>query len=248
MAQAQKPVTGEDQPPPVEVKTVGLVGVVTLCRPERRNALTGPLVEGVLEAVRTFETNGTVRALVLQGAGDSFCAGLDLDAFREDPPQPWRARFKGRWLELHLALRESAIPVVCALERYAIAGGSGLALACDLRVAGESSYLHVSEALLGMTAPLNLAWLTLDVGAARARELVMMARRVPANRLAEMGLVAEVVPDGEVKARALALATELASHPPGPHAATKRVLAAQVPGGDLRTWVAELAHSMERGG
>ncbi len=210
---------------PVRIEHAPGVAELVLDRPHRRNSITGPLVEGLLAGLEEIRADSEVKAVLLRGAGAVFCSGLDLDAFQQDPPPPWRHEFGSRWLDLHVALFECPKPIVGALERYAIAGGSGLALACDLLVAGEGARLHVAEAAIGMAAPMNIAWLQLKLGMARVNELVMTARRVEGPELGRLGL-ARVVPDDQVLVEARALAASLAGHPGHPHAATKRVSAA----------------------
>ncbi len=197
---------------------------LVLDRPDRRNALIGPLVEQLRDAVVAASTNDEVGAILLRGEGGAFCSGLDLAAFSEEPPPPWKERFSSSWLDLHVAMFESPKPVVGALERYAIAGGSGLALACDLLVVGEEAYLHVAEAQVGIPAPMNVAWLQLRAGAAATMDLCLLAERIPGPRLVEMGLAARCVPDADVVATARDVADRLASLDASVHAATKRMV------------------------
>lgn len=230
-------------PYPIRIERASGFAELVLDRPDRRNAITGPLVEGLLAGLDELRTDEDVKAVLLRGAGGTFCSGLDLDAFQQDPPPDWRRDFGARWLDLHVALFEYPKPVVGALERYAIAGGSGLALACDLLVAGEGARLQVAEAALGMAAPMNVAWLQLKLGLARVNDLVMTARPVQGPELAQMGL-ATSVPDRQVLEEARALAGRLAAHPGHPHASTKRVSAALL-GRTPREWF-EAAQSAAR--
>ena len=171
-----------------------------------------------------------IGAILLRGAGGTFCAGLDLEAFSADPEPPWREHFSHSWLSFHVELFEASKPVVGALERYAIAGGSGLALGCDLLVAGETSYLWVREAEFGMGAPMNVAWLQLRAGLALSNRLVMMADRVPGPELVKMGLALESTADDQVVERARAVTDRLAGFPGSAHAPTKAMARTLLPG------------------
>lgn len=205
----------------VLVERSGARGELVLNRPEKRNALMGPLVDALSEGLDELTSDPEIKAIVLRGAGGAFCAGLDLEEFGADPPRPWRAGFPEKWLALHTRMFQCRVPIVGALERYAIAGGSGLALACDLLVAGEGAFLHVKEAELGMAAPMNVAWLQLRLGLARSNRLVMLAERIYGPELVDLGLAVCSVEDSTVLERACEVADRLAGFPGAPHAATK---------------------------
>ena len=139
----------------------GGLATIALDRPQTRNAITGPMADALLSAIRDASADADVQAIVLTGNGGAFCSGLDLKAFNADPAPPWLGEFKSTWRQVHRALFECPKPIIGALERYAINGGAALALACDLLVVGENAFLSVGEARLGMGAPYNLAWMRL---------------------------------------------------------------------------------------
>lgn len=212
------------------------VAEITLRRPERKNAVTGPLVAELREALARCAASDGCRALLIRGAEGVFCSGLDLKEFNADPRPEWLVSFQQEWRSLHVQLFEFDKPLVCALERYAINAGSALALACDFMVAGTSAFLQIGEVLQGRPAPMNLAWLRLRFGDAITRRIVLLGRRIPGPELERLGLAFEVVQDEAVLPRAREFAAELAGLPPSGIAATKRALRAlDLPGGP-NTW------------
>jgi enoyl-CoA hydratase len=195
---------------------------IALNRPERRNAVTGPLVA---ELRRAFADAGGATVL-LRGEGGAFCSGLDLKEFNADPVPPWVAGFQGEWAGLHREIHAYPGLVVGALERFAINAGAALALSCDYLVAGEEAFLHVGEAKMGRPAPINFAWLYLRGGRRAITEVALRAERIPGPDLQRLGLAHAVVPDADVLERARTLAAELAELPAATIAVMKRTLAA----------------------
>ena len=220
----------------VRVQRDGRRGELVLNRPERKNSLIGPLVEELLAGLRQLEAEPEIGSILIRGAEGGFCAGLDLKEFRAEPPPPWREEFSACWCAFHAACFDCSKPIVGALEGFAIAGGSGLALACDLLIVGDGAFLEVAEARLGMGAPMNVAWLRIKVGLTRTYEMVMAAERYYGADLVRMGLAMESVPDAEVLAKARALADRLAGFPPEGHAATKRMVARLAPFEDAHAY------------
>ncbi len=121
------------------------VAEVVLNRPERKNAVTGPLAAGLRDAFRELGADDTLSAIVLRGAGGAFCSGLDLKEFNADPRPEWLGDFQAVWRAAHAAIYDCPKVIVGALERFAINGGGALALSCDLLVAGRNAYLQVGE-------------------------------------------------------------------------------------------------------
>ncbi len=195
-----------------------------LNRPKKRNALIGPLVQQLKTALDTAVADESCHVILIRGAGGAFCAGLDLGEFAADPAPPWRADFQKDWAAYHIAAFNCPKPIVGALERFAIAGGSGLAMSCDFLIAGDGAFLHVSEVERGMMAPMNVAWLTIRFGAARAMELTLGAERTYGPDLVRMGLAVRSVPDDEVLASARAFADKLAGHNAASMAKAKKAI------------------------
>ena len=210
----------------VRVEDRGAVRVVTLDRPERRNALDLDDRRELLAALEGADAAATVRAVVLTGAGSVFCAGGDIASMSPDPA------VAGERLELVNAvarqLLTGALPVVAAVERGAHGLGLSLACACDLTVAGRGAAFAASFVRIGLTADTGLLHtLPRRVGSGRARALLLTARRVGADEALAIGLVDEVVDDGTALERAVALAADLAALGRDAVAATRRVLCDQ---------------------
>ncbi|MEM9564703.1 MAG: enoyl-CoA hydratase/isomerase family protein [Actinomycetota bacterium] len=190
------------------------VARVRLNRPERRNALTGPLAVELGDAVEALNHDDAVSVIVIGGAGGAFCSGLDLKAFNEDPQPDWVPGFADRWQRVHRVLFDSDRIVVGALERAAVNGGAALALACDFLVAGDESFLQVGEIQQGMAAPMNMAWLRLRHSEAVAARVALLGDRINGPELVTIGLAHRSVPDAEVWPTALELAGRLAANDP----------------------------------
>ena len=183
---------------------------IILNRPERKNSLTAPMVEELRDAILAVNADPAVGCVVLQGAGGFFCSGIDLKAAGDGTrPAPMTA-----WPAVHAALYRCPVPVVLALGKYAIKAGASLVLASNVVVAGEGSFLQVSEMQIGVAAPMNQAWLHLRHSPAVADHLMLRAERIASDDLLRMGVVTEVVEDGAVLARANELADRIASYPP----------------------------------
>lgn len=191
------------------------VAIVELHRPERKNSLTGPLLDRLAEQVHAASADASVQVVVLCGAGGAFCSGLDLKEYRADPPPPWLANAAASLRAAHTALGQCGVPIVVAMERYAINGGAAFALAADLLVVGETSWLQVGEVLMDMAAPMNLAWLVPRHPVSTIMRLVIPGERVLGPQLAAMNIAHEVVDDDQVRDRAIELATQIAAYPQG---------------------------------
>lgn len=210
----------------IEVAHDGSVRIVTLARPEVRNALSTELRLELSAALADADTDERVKAVVVTGEGDAFCAGLDL---RELEATVTRSPAENRedsaaLAALFLQMIESPKPIVAAVNGPAVAGGAGLVTACDVAFAATSARFGYTEARIGFVAALVSVMLVRQVGEKHARELLLGAGLVSAERAARMGLVNEVVDDGAVLERALAFANQAARNAPGSLAATKALL------------------------
>lgn len=199
----------------VVIERVGeRIAHVVLNRPERRNALTGPLADQLGEALEQLNQDDAITVIVIRGAGNAFCSGLDLKEFAKDPQPDWVPNFRSKWLRVHRALFESDRIVIGALEMAAVNGGAALALACDFLVAGKHAFLQVGEVQQGMAAPMNMAWLRLRFDEALAGRLALLGDRVAGDELVRLGIAHSVVPDAEVLGAVAELAERLAQHDP----------------------------------
>jgi enoyl-CoA hydratase/carnithine racemase len=203
-------------------------GEVILNRPERKNAIVGPLGRGLAAGVAMLDADPEVQAIVLRGAGGSFCSGLDLAAFNDTPEPEWLPDFQRIWRDAHRALFDCATPVIGAMERYAINGGAALAIACDYLVVGEEAFLQVGEVQIGMAAPYNMAWLNLRHSEAVIAQVTLVGDRIKGPELVRLGLATTCVPDAQVETEAAALAKRLACFPAGTTSKIKRGMRARL--------------------
>ena len=195
------------------------VAVLTLNRPERLNAMSGPMLDGLLEALPRLALAADVGVVVLTGAGRGFCAGGDVKAMAEgremdgatleDRAQVLRARMEvSRWLH------EMPKPTIAMVRGAAAGAGLSLALACDMRIAGDSARFATAFARVGYSGDFGGSfYLTQLVGTAKARELYYTADIVDAPQAQALGLVNRVVPDARLEEETLALAARLARGP-----------------------------------
>jgi len=210
----------------VRVEISGHRGELILDRPQQKNALIGPLVKQLLGGLTRLIEDDNCHVILIRGEGGAFCAGLDVKAFFAEEKPAWVASFPEDWLAFHAALYNCPKPVVGALQRFAIAGGSALAFSCDFLVVGKGSFIHVAEVELGMAAPINVAWLALKHSLAKALQLVLLGRRHYGEQLVQLGLASECVEDDEVLTEARAMADRLAGFKPTAVQNLKRALSA----------------------
>ncbi|HUR13769.1 MAG TPA: crotonase/enoyl-CoA hydratase family protein [Mycobacteriales bacterium] len=203
----------------VLVERRGAVQVITINRPEARNALNAAVAQGVAAAVDELDEDDTLRAAVLTGAGGTFSSGMDLKAFmRGETPG-----IEGRGL-CGITTTPPRKPLVAAVEGYALAGGFELLLACDLVVAGDTASFGVPEVKRALVAAGGAAFLLAQrVPQALALELLLTGEPVTAARAAQMGLVNRVVPAGDALEAAVELATTIAANGPLAVAVTKQL-------------------------
>ncbi|HEV7459159.1 MAG TPA: crotonase/enoyl-CoA hydratase family protein [Solirubrobacteraceae bacterium] len=195
---------------PVRYERVGAAAVLTIDRPDRRNAVDGPTAERLRDGYRMFVDDHDARVLVLTGAGDvAFCAGADLKAIETFGP-----RLGAPEGPLGFTRLTPPKPTIAAISGWCLAGGFELALWCDLRIAAEGSTLGFPERRWGV--PLidgGTQRLPRIVGLGRALDLILSGRMVQHDEALGMGLLTEVVPPGRHLDRALEYAEALAAFP-----------------------------------
>ncbi len=195
------------------------VAVLTLNRPDRLNAMSQSMLDALLEALPRLAADPEVGVVVLTGAGRAFCAGGDVKAMAEgrefggttleDKAQALRSRMEvSRWLH------EMPKPTIAMVRGAAAGAGLSLALACDLRVAGDTARFATAFARVGYSGDFGGSWfLTQLVGTGKARELYFTTDIVDAREARELGMVNRVVPDARLEEETLALAARLARGP-----------------------------------
>jgi methylglutaconyl-CoA hydratase len=204
----------------------GGVTRLTLNRPEKRNALNGELVRALSAAMQRTASAPEVRVVALAGAGKDFCAGLDLAELAGIAEQGYEQGLaEARSLAaLFARMRAHPRPIVALVRGRAVAGGSGLATACDLVLASEDAELGYPEVHLGFVPALVMSLLRRKVGEGHAFELVALGNRYSAGEALSMGLVNRVYAADEFDGETMAYLEDLASRPPGALSLTKRLL------------------------
>ena len=206
----------------------GATAIVTMNRPEAKNALSLPMLVGMADAWTEIDSNDEIRCAILTGAGGTFCAGMDLKAMgskdaekyqprmQEDPDLHWKALLR------HYDLKK---PLIAAVEGWAVAGGTEVLQATDIRVAGESAVFGVFEARRGLF-PLGGSTVRLrrQIPYTVAMELLLTAREVPADEALRIGLIGHVVPDGTALDKALEIAAVIGQNGPLAVEAIKRAV------------------------
>lgn len=195
------------------VELDGHVLVVTMNRPEARNALSGEMMAIMREAWDRVDADSDVRCCVLTGAGGAFCAGADLKAMTRNHPSA--ASFDASVIEPLLKGRRLTKPLIAAVEGPAIAGGTEILQATDIRVAGSGARFGVSEARWGLF-PLGGSAVRLprQIPYTVAADLLLTGRHIRASEALRIGLIGEVVEDGQALPRALEIGAAIAANGP----------------------------------
>jgi 2-(1,2-epoxy-1,2-dihydrophenyl)acetyl-CoA isomerase len=186
----------------------GPIGIVTINRPDRLNAVTPEAGDRLAAAFTELEADPEIRAIVLTGAGRGFCAGADISGDVGNA----RDVLLHTWNPLVKTMQGLELPIIAALNGVAAGAGVSLALACDLRVAAASARIQLSFTKIGLLPDAGSTWLLPRiVGLGRANELAMLARDLHAPELLQWGLVNRVCADGAALDTAVALARDIAA-------------------------------------
>lgn len=208
--------------PAVIVEKDGHVLTVTLNRPEKRNAVNSEVMCRLYDAWVQLDEDDDLRAAILTGNGNTFCAGMDLSEIGKmssgKPDNDWMKRamsepalIYGAWLKTYRPTK----PVILAAEGFARAGGTEILQGTDIRVAGESAMFGVTEVQRGLFPMAGSAVrLRRQIGYAVAAEMLICGEDLPARRAYELGLVNHVVPDGEALSKAKEIAERIAKNGP----------------------------------
>jgi len=212
----------------ITISDQGTVRTITMHRPERRNAITPEMVRELIAALEDT-TSGAARVLVLTGAQDAFCSGLDISVLKEmNGKSALEYRADAELIaRLFMALYELPIPTIAAVHGAAIAGGTGLAIICDFTLATHEARFGFTEARIGFVPALVSAFLALLIGGKHARDLLLTGRIIGADEALRMGLVNEVLDRAELAERVQKLADALLANSSQSLAATKQLFFAQ---------------------
>lgn len=222
------------------ISTKGPIRILTLNRPEKRNALNDELIAALKRALREADSDDTLRAIVINGAGKDFCSGADLAALQKIASASYEENVEdARSLaELFLLVREVSVPVIAAVHGRALAGGCGLATACDLVVATETARFGYPEVKIGFVPAMVAAILLRNLGEKKSFELLTRGCEYSSEEAFGLGLVNRVFPEANFDAAVLEYASAYTKVSRSAVAMTKRLLY-DIDGDDLSTAIAK---------
>lgn len=215
------------------VERQGPIAILTMAKPESMNAIgTHQDCEDIVSTLTMLGEDRSVCAIILTGSGKAFSAGGNLKAMQArtgigvlDQPDSTRANYRKGVQRVIRALMDCEIPMIAAINGHAIGLGCDLACTCDIRIAAESALFACSFIKVGIVPGDGGAWILQRIlGYSRAAELFLTGDRFDAGKAKEYGLVSEVVPDGELLDRAIAIAERIVCNPPRALRLTKRLL------------------------
>lgn len=209
----------------LELKQDGDVASITLTRPNKRNAISAQMIEDLHEALGDAET-GTARAVILTGAGNAFCAGMDIEELRAIAGRSHEQHLEEsqRTARMFYRLYRFPKPLIAAVNGPAIAGGCGIATLADFTLAVPEAKFGYTEVKIGFIPALVSVFLRRQVGEKRMRDLLLSGRIISAQESFQLGLVTEIVPPEKLLDRAQEIAATLIASSPTSLARTKRLL------------------------
>ena len=210
----------------VLIENNGSVRIITLNRPDKRNALNDALIADLKAALREADADENVRAIIIRGAGKDFCSGADLSALQKIAAASHEENLEdARSLaELFALFRNVRVPVIAAVHGRALAGGCGLALGCDLVVAGESARFGFPEVKIGFVPAMVAAILRRNLGEKKSFELLTQGFEFTAAEALQLGLINRVAPDDELTTAVMDFANVYTKVSGSAVAMTKRLL------------------------
>jgi enoyl-CoA hydratase len=195
------------------LKVRGKIALITINRPEKRNALNEEVRSDLYDILKEVDARQDVLVAIITGAGEAFVAGADIAAMKDYTPEEAEKASK-HGSEIFLFLENMRVPVIAAINGWALGGGCELALACDIRLCSETAVLGQPERTVGIIpgygAPTRLPRL---IGSGKAKELIYTGRLIEAAEAERIGLVNKVVPKDELMEEAMALAHKIADGP-----------------------------------
>lgn len=210
----------------VIVEATDSVRILTLNRPEKRNALNAALIAALKNALREADANGELRAIVIRGAGKDFCSGADLESLRKISEASYEENLEDarNLADLFLLIRKVRIPVIAAVHGRALAGGCGLATACDLVIATRSARFGYPEVKIGFVPAMVAAILRRNLGEKKSFELLTQGFEFPAEEAKAIGLVNAIFDDDGFDAATLEYASVYSKVSGSAVSMTKRLL------------------------
>lgn len=207
-------------------ETIGSTRVLTLNRPEKRNALNDELIAALKDALREADADESLRSVIIRGAGKDFCSGADLSSIQMIANATYEENIKdaGRLAELFELIRKVRIPVIAAVHGRALAGGCGLATACDLVIATRSARFGYPEVKIGFVPAMVAAILRRNLGEKKSFELLTQGFEFPAHEANAIGLVNDLFEDEAFEVAALDYASVYSKVSGSAVAMTKRLL------------------------
>lgn len=209
----------------INVETDGTLPLITLNRPDKRNAISATMIADLLAALDDVES-GTERAIIITGAGKAFCAGMDLDALKSLATQSPEQNLADaqRTAGFFRRLWSFPKPLIAAVNGAALAGGCGIATLCDFTLAAPEAKFGYTEVRVGFMPALVSMFLERQIGEKLARDLLLTGRILDAAEAKSIGLVTRIVPAEQLLPAAQELAATLIANSPGGMRATKRLL------------------------
>ncbi|NSL90294.1 enoyl-CoA hydratase/isomerase family protein [Chitinophaga solisilvae] len=195
----------------LQYEVASRIATITLNRPEKRNALNGPLVAELQKAFGAAAADDAVKVIVLKGNGEAFCAGADLEYLQQLQQNTYEENLEDsrQLMRLFQQIYDLDKIVIAQVEGHAVAGGCGLVTVCDLSYAVPEAMLGYTEVKIGFIPALVAVFLVRKIGEGRSRELLLTGRLVTAEKAAADGLITAVVPAAEIKKKVAGIATSL---------------------------------------
>jgi methylglutaconyl-CoA hydratase len=210
----------------VERRNDGTIGVLTLARPEKKNALDRAMADALVAGLAEFKSDARARAVLLDADGADFCAGADLTALGamiDQGPEAHAADAESL-VRVFIAIRDLPQPVIAAVQGHALAAGAGLATACDIILARDDARFGYPEVRIGFVPAMTLPMLRLAVGEKIAADLVLTGRTLAANEALALGIVSRIIHHEQWEEGVRSTLERIASSPPGPMRITKHLL------------------------
>jgi methylglutaconyl-CoA hydratase len=210
----------------VERRNDGVLGVLTLARPEKKNALDRAMADALVAGLAEFKSDPAVRVVLLAADGADFCAGADLTALGamiDKGPEAHVADAESL-VRVFIALRDLPQPVIAAVQGHALAAGAGLATACDIILARDDARFGYPEVRIGFVPAMTLPMLRLAVGEKIAADLVLTGRTLAANEALALGIVSRIIPAATWEDGVRTTVERIGQSPTGPMRITKHLL------------------------